>query len=385
MPPLAYNTNLHPAERVAEIAEALAAFAGPLRERLGWERLGVDLRLGLAALAEDLAPLRRVLERHRLSAHTINGFPLRPFQAARVKEDAYRPDWSEPERLDASLRLLEAALALSDEPLLTISTCPGSFRPLGPTHDDPQQHARAYGLWAAAAWRARQRHGRRVVLCLEPEPWCTLESSWDAAWFWRGPLATSGLAAAAAALDGDTAAAQQAIAEHLALCLDTCHSAVIGEEPLAALARLRAAAVPIAKLQVTAAVVADLREPMQAAALAAMAEPRFLHQTTLFAADGSCLRLADLDGFAAARQRLPAAERAVSHFHVPIDRCELANGLATSADHAQAMLHAVLASGRPHLAVETYTWPLLSARVAEQLAGTARELATLACWCAQTG
>lgn len=385
MPPLAYSTNLHAAETPDEIAAALAAFAGPLRARLGWKRLGVDLRLGLAALAGDWGELRRTLDRLHLSAHTINGFPLSPFQAARVKERAYLPDWSEAARLDASLRLLEAALALSDEPLVTISTSPGSFRPLGPGRNDQRAFARALGRWAAAAWQAARRTGRRVVLCPEPEPWCTLETSWDAAAFWRGPLAEDGLAAAARALDGDCEAAAQAVAGHLALCLDTCHLAVMGEDPEQAVRRLADAGVPIAKVQVTAAVQADARMAEQLQALAAMAEPRFLHQTALFADDGSCARCADLDGLDEARRRLPHAVRARSHFHVPIDRDTLANGLATTAAEARRALAAALAAARPHLAVETYTWPLLAADEADRLEGTARELATLAAWARDAG
>ncbi|MBN8524741.1 MAG: hypothetical protein J0M02_05325, partial [Planctomycetes bacterium] len=246
MEPLAYSTNLHAAESAGEIAQALADFAGPLRQDLGWERLGVDLRLGSAALRGDLAALRRVLDAHGLSAHTINGFPLRPFQAARVKEDAYLPDWSEAERLDDSLRLIDAALLLSDAAEVTVSTCPGSYRPLGPRRNDAAAFAAALGRWAATAHRRRRACGRSVVLCLEPEPWCLLETSWDVAWFWHGPLAEHGLAAAEAALDGDRAAAGAALAAHLAVCFDTCHVSLAFEDQADAVARMRAAGARIA-------------------------------------------------------------------------------------------------------------------------------------------
>lgn len=380
MPPPGYSTNLHAAESAADIAEALASFAGPLRERLGWPRLGVDLRLGSAALRGDLATVRRVLDAHGLSAHTLNGFPLRPFQAERVKEDAYLPDWSDAPRLADSLRLLDAALLLSDEPLVTVSTCPGSYRPLGPERNDVRGFAAALGYWAGAAYRVRGRTGRRVVLCPEPEPWCLLETSHDVAAFWRGALAEDGLAAAAAALDGDRAAAAAALRDHLGVCFDTCHLAIAGEDQAAAVARLVGAGVPIAKVQVTAAVEADARDPGQVAALAGMAEPRFLHQTSVDDLAGSAVRCPDLDGLAATLARLPAARRIRSHFHVPLDAHRLANGLSTTAADAHAGLVAALAAGCRHASVETYTWPLLARSEAERLAGTARELAVLADW-----
>lgn len=381
MRPLAYSTNLHAAESAAAIADALAAFAAPLRERLGWDRLGLDLRLGSAALRGDLAGLRRCLDRHRLSAHTLNGFPLRPFQAARVKEDAYLPDWSEPERLSDSLLLIEAALLLSDDPEVTVSTCPGSFRPLGARRNDAVAFAGALGAWAAAARRAADRSGRRVVLCLEPEPWCLLETSWDAAAFWSGPLADAGAAAAARALDGDRAAGRAALADHLALCFDTCHLSLAYEDQAAAVARLQAAGVRIAKTQVSAAPEADARIPTEVAALAAMAEPRFLHQSAISDGAGGLSRCVDLDGLGEALARLPGARTLRSHFHVPIDAGRLGNGLATTAADSRLGLQACRAAGCTHIAVETYTWPLLASDEAARREGTARELETLRSWC----
>lgn len=380
MQPLGYSTNLHAAEGADAIADALARFAGPLRAELGWERLGVDLRLGLAALAGDLVALRRTLDVHRLSAHTLNGFPLRPFQAARVKEEAYRPDWSEPERHAASRQLIDAALLLSDDAEVTVSTCPGSYRPFGPVANDADGFAAALGRWAADAHRARDRSGRSVVLCLEPEPWCTLETSWDAAWFWRGPLAGAGLAACSAALDGDSAAAQTALARHLGICFDTCHLSLAFEEQAAAAARMTAAGARIAKCQVSAAPVADARDPAQVAALAAMDEPRFMHQSAAGDAAGSLSKVQDLDRLGECLARLPGARELRSHFHVPIDAQRLGNGLATTAADSRAGLAACLDAGCTHVAVETYTWPLLAGDEDARRAGTRRELETLAAW-----
>jgi sugar phosphate isomerase/epimerase len=378
--PLAYSSNLHPAESCAEIAQALRRFAGPLRRELGWERLGVDLRLGSQALDGDLDLIRRALDDEGLSAHTLNGFPLRPFQAARVKEDAYLPDWSEPARLADSLRLIDAALRLSDEPEITISTCPGSFQPLGAARNAPGPFAAALGRWAAEAHRVRDRTGRSVVLCPEPEPWCQLETSWDVAAFWRGPLASDGLRAAREALDGDERVARLALTRQLGVCFDTCHLSLAFEDQAAAAERIRAAGARIVKVQVSAAPQADLTIAGQAAALAAMAEPRFLHQSAAQDASGSMVRCVDLPDLPDMLARLPQAGLARSHFHVPIDAAELGNGLATTAADSRLGLSAAGAVGDPHLAVETYTWPLLAADESARRAGTARELMTLAAW-----
>jgi hypothetical protein len=379
--PLAYSTNLHAAEQAGDIASALASFAGPLRLQLGWDRLGVDLRLGSAALGGDLDVLRRTLDEHRLSAHTINGFPLRPFQAARVKEDAYLPDWSDPERFADSVRLIHAALRLSDEPEVTVSTCPGSFRPLGAQRNDPAAFAAALGRWSALAHQVRRNTGRSVVLCLEPEPWCLLETSWDVAWFWRGPLAEHGVAAATQVLDGDQRAGLEAVANQVAVCFDTCHLSLAFEDQVAAVARMQQAGARVAKVQVSAAPQADVRIPSEVHALAAMAEPRFLHQSAAADASGGVSRCVDLDGLHEALSRLPGAIQVRSHFHVPIDVARLGNGLLTTAVDSRLGLAACLAAGCAHVSVETYTWPLLAVDEIGRRDGTARELRTLRNWC----
>jgi sugar phosphate isomerase/epimerase len=381
MQPLGYSTNLHAAETVEEIAAALGAFAADARNRLEWPVLGVDLRLGARAIA-DLAEagprdaLRRALDANRLAAHTINGFPLGRFQAEVVKRDAYRPDWVDAERLAASVALLDIALALSDAPLVTISTVPGSYRPFGAERNDPAAIAANLGRWAAAAARRKRDTGRTVVLCPEPEPWCFLETSWDVAWFWQGPLAEHGLAACADDLDGDVLAARAALAGHLGVCVDTCHLSLAFEDQAAAVARMRAAGARIAKCQVSAApeVANPHADPDGVADLRALAEPRFLHQTAARSASGSQVRVEDLDELDACLARLPGATTVRSHFHIPLFREPTERGLSSTVADSVTGLRACLAAGCTHVSVETYTWSVLEKRERDALDGTVREL-----------
>ena len=385
MSPLGYSTNLHAAESVADIEIFLAGFAREARLRLGWPHLGVDLRLGSRAIAEladptTLAGLRRTLDAAGASAHSLNAFPLRPFQAAVVKADAYLPDWTDPERERDSLALIPIALALSDEPLLTISTVPGSYKPFGPLRNDTAVIASALGRWAAAAARAYRASGRRVVLCLEPEPWCLLETSHETAAFWRGALAEQGLAACTTALDGDDRAARTAINQHLGVCFDTCHTSLAFENQAAAVQRLRDAGVAIAKCQFSAA--PEVRHPHRdaagVAALRALAEPRFLHQTCAARADGTLAQVTDLDQLDHCLNAAPDAVAIRSHFHVPVFRAATSSGLSSTIAESQAGLAACLAAGCQHISVETYTWSLLASDQRDILAGTVRELNTLA-------
>lgn len=381
MPPLGYSSNLHPAEGADEVAATVRTFAGEARRRLGWQRLGIDLRLGSRAIAdlgdaEALGRLRRALDDSAVEAFTINAFPLRPFQQPVVKREAYLPDWTMAERLADTRRLIPIALALSDGDEVTISTSPGTYRPLAAGAGVERVVASALGAWAAAAAIAHRASGRSVVLCLEPEPWCLLETSYDVAAFWRGPLAEHGLAAATAALDGDQAAARAALARHLGICFDTCHLSLAFEDQAQACARMAGAGARIAKCQVSAA--PEVRVPRDdaagVAALRALAEPRFLHQTAAATAAGSMAKVEDLDQLDACLARLPDAVAVRSHFHIPVFREPTTQGLSTTITDSLAGLAACRAAGCAHIAVETYTWSILAATERDALAGTVTEL-----------
>lgn len=379
-PPLSYGTNLHPAETLDQVIATVVPAARAVRERLGWDRLGVDLRLGLAAIADGgWLRLRKALDAAGLSAHTINGFPLRPFQAAKVKENAYLPDWSEEQRWEATTALMHAAFALSDERLVTISTVPGSWKPFGPERNDPEAIATSLGGWAALAAEEKARHGRTAVLCLEPEPWCTLETIDEVIDFWDVAIAEHAVAMAAELL-GDEDAALNAVETHLGICFDTCHASLAFEDQADAVMRLVEAGIPVPKCQFSAApTCADpINDAAGVAALRAMAEPRFLHQVAVRAADGRVVRGQDLDRLdAVLAEAGPGARDLRAHFHIPVDAA--AHGLlASTVAESRAGLAALVAHGCPHIAVETYTWSVLAADDAARLDGTARELAAVA-------
>src|SRR5690348_7756184 len=108
---LGYCTNVHPGEELTEIVAQLDAYAVPVRERLGADRLGVGLWLAapvaaqLAAEPEAVRRLRADLDARGLEVVTFNGFPYRAFHAPVVKHAVYRPDWTTRDRLEYTLNL----------------------------------------------------------------------------------------------------------------------------------------------------------------------------------------------------------------------------------------------------------------------------------------
>ncbi|MGI5523219.1 metabolite traffic protein EboE [Micromonospora sp. CA-259024] len=364
---LGYCTNVHPAEEFAGILEQLDTYAVPVRETLGGDLLGLGLWLAApvaAELAADPALRRRLrteLDARGLEVVTLNGFPYAAFQAPVVKQDVYHPDWTTEQRLTYTLNLARvlADLLPDDAARGSISTLPLAWRQ--PWDTDRADAARRRLDQLAAGLAGVQRDtGREVRVGFEPEPGCVVEST----------------SQAAALLSGvDT--------ERLGVCLDLAHLACAWEEPADALARLRAAGLPVVKVQVSAAV--EAADPEGGAdALRRWVEPRFLHQTR----GAGCAGLADPadpayaadDLDAALDQALPGPWRV--HYHVPL-HAPPEEPLGSTLPVLRAALAALFTgptAGCDHLDVETYTWGVLPAARrpgtdAELAVGIAAELA----------
>ncbi|MEC4021105.1 metabolite traffic protein EboE, partial [Streptomyces sp. H27-D2] len=311
---LAYCTNVHPAEDLDGVLAQLRDHAEPVRRRLGRDRLGIGLWLArdaARALIADPAALRRLrteLDARGLEVVTLNGFPYEGFGAEEVKYRVYQPDWTDPERLDhtTDLARLLAALLPDDVREGTISTLPLAWRT--PYNGDPErarQTRTALNTLAQRLDALQELTGRSIRVGLEPEPGCTIETTADAITALEGPGAPP--------------------AERIGVCLDTCHLATAFEDPATAIAALGQAGVPIVKAQLSAALHAEEpHRPEVRAALAAFAEPRFLHQTRTRTPDG-VHGTDDLDealdatlGGTRAGRPLPTTAPWRVHLHVPL-------------------------------------------------------------------
>jgi sugar phosphate isomerase/epimerase len=356
---LTYCGNVHP-------GESLGAAAGHLRERfarvrerrgLAWMASGLWLAAPVAAeLAGDAsarAALAEALAGAGIRLYTLNGFPYGGFHDARVKQAVYRPDWADPRRLAYTLDLARVIAAL-----LPAGTGEGTIStlPLGYRHEwSEARHEAALGALcrlASELARLADATGRRVRVCLEMEPGCVLERTGEALALFAERLP------AAARARGTPAGA---LADHLGVCYDVCHQAVMFEEAGASLGRLHAAGVSIGKVQVSSALaVPDPATARQA--LAPFDEPRYLHQVRARLPGGAVEGPDDLPAALAT----PGLDRHPwrVHFHLPIQAETVAGGaLATTRVEIGRVLDFLAAHPevRPHLEVETYTWQVLPA------------------------
>src|SRR2546430_11908158 len=166
------------------VLAALARYCAPVRRRLGVRRLALGLWLSRRSASEVLASpdararLREALEAHSLEVATLNGFPYGDFHAERVKEEVYRPDWADVRRHHYTLDLAHILCELlpADVEEGTISTLPLTYAPTAGA-SSAEECATTLAHLAVDLHRLTDRHGRRIRVCLEPEPDCILETS----------------------------------------------------------------------------------------------------------------------------------------------------------------------------------------------------------------
>ncbi|WP_228900782.1 metabolite traffic protein EboE [Streptomyces sp. DH1] len=347
---LAYCTNVHPAETLDGVLAQLRDHCEPVRRRLGRDRLGIGLWLAkdaAHALVTDpsaLRGLRGELDRRGLEVVTLNGFPYEGFGAEEVKYRVYKPDWADPERLEHTTALARVLAGLLPDDVTdgSISTLPLAWR----TAYDETRADKARSALATLGERLdalQELTGRSIRIGLEPEPGCVVETTHDAI----APLGAIGH-------------------DRIGVCVDTCHLATSFEDPHTALDALTAARVPVVKSQLSAALHAeqpsrsDVRD-----ALAAFAEPRFLHQTRTTTATGGLRGTDDLDEALAAGGPLPDTAPWRAHFHVPL-HADPAAPLTSTLPVLKSALSRLVGGARPltrHLEVETYTWQALPAQL----------------------
>ncbi|WP_420235205.1 metabolite traffic protein EboE [Pseudomonas sp. ABY48] len=373
---IGYCSNVHPTHDLGGLRASIERHFQAVRTLRGLDTQDSGLWISALAAAElQQAPTRAnfldLLQRSGLRLTSLNGFPYGQFHQGAVKADVYLPNWADPQRLAYSLDLARfLALALpADCAQGVISSLPLGYA----AHWNPTLQQRAEQqlreLTAALA-RLLLETGKKIVVCLEMEPDCVLENTDQAIAFFRHWQATD------------------PHHEHLALCFDVCHQAVMFEDCYQSLDRLRQAQVPIGKIQLSNALICRLpadaqRREQVLKTLSGFAEPTYLHQVK--ARDGQERLSAWADLPAAlddCEQHRAAHPELRIHFHIPLFSEHLLLPELSGSQLALSQTFDFLADHgdfRPVLEVETYSWGVLPSEVRPttehaQLQGIAAEL-----------
>lgn len=356
---LGYCTNVHAGASLAQTREQLQAHAVGVRERFCPNRpMGIGLWFSAETARElehpeRLRDFKQWLESQQLIPYTLNGFPYGDFHQKVVKHQVYLPTWTDLRRLEYTRRLARILdQLLPDQAAGTISTLPLAWG--DPAYDRQRfaEASRQLQQLAAELEELRQRTGRHLVVCLEPEPGCVIDTADDMIRFFHDYLWI-----------GDHA---EAARSHLGVCHDVCHAMVMNESQAGVLEQYRQAGVQVAKVQVSSAIQVDfarLSAPQRVAALQQLngfAEDRYLHQTMVSQPDGSRRLYEDLPDvirLAGPPEQLHETWRI--HFHVPIYLPSFGN-LETGRAEIEACLDWFQSRGQQaQWEVETYAWGVL--------------------------
>ena len=368
----AYCTNVVAGRTLEESCTSVGRTFGAVRDAVVPRgRLPIGLWLSARAATqleesvEGAAGMRERLGAHGLDVVTLNGFPYHDFHDAEVKHRVYEPHWADARRALHTERLANLLVDLVPPGTrrASISTLPLGWRQRFSVEGCGASVGVACALLeqlVRSLARLEDRTGVRVTVDLEPEPGCMLDRSRDAVGFFEHALR---------ARPGEPDPRR-----YLGVCHDVCHAAVMFEGQADVLRAYRDAGIPVNKVQVSSAISAD-GSAESLAVLAGFAEPRWLHQTCVRAADGGVRFWEDIP-FALAAE--PAGEWR-THFHVPVfaERLGALGTTQGAIDDCLAELAAWPADERPTIELETYAWDALpeAARAGDGLAqGIAREI-----------
>lgn len=359
-PTLTYCTNLLPAESAAEALGVLERLATPLRVKLSLPELPIGLYLSDAA-TRDLSDARTLelfeakLAELRIKIVTLNAFPFGGFHNSIVKENVFRPTWGEPirrEYTERAARLLARWIPRGS--VGSVSTHTGGHKSFGVDSESDDRLSRAWIRTAIEMARLEEETGRRIVVSIEPEPHSRLETTEEVIHFferlWLTPLRR-----AAAEWSVNPSWLEAKVRRHIGICFDVCHQAVEFEDCVGALARLRAAGIPIGKIQasVAPALAEPAARPQALAELASFAEPRWLHQSFCRNRSGEIESRRDLPEALSDREFLERAEELRTHFHIPVFLTSTGS-LTTTRDEIERVL-SNSASATECIEIETYT------------------------------
>ena len=371
---LSYCTNIHPAETWAETLNVLQTHVLAVRDRLrktptlgADEPFAIGLRLSAVAArellaSENLTTFKDWLAKTNTYVFTINGFPYGSFHGTRVKEQVFKPDWTEPTRLDYTMDLFRILAALARPGTgASVSTLPGSHKTFGADETKILENLIELAAWLDAL---AAETGHDFHLGLEPEPLGHFENTAETlAFFTR-------LHAAAPDVE--------IIRRRIGVNYDACHFALEYDTARESLDALTAAGIRLSKIHLSSALTLDPSDPAALTAIRAFDEPVYFHQVLLRRAEGEITRFLDLPAFFTAVESGtvdPATfEEMRVHFHIPLD-AEPAAPLRSTRDQTRQVLdwkkdHPAAC---PHYEIETYTWGVLpdglQRPVEEQIAG----------------
>lgn len=371
---LTYCTNIHPGKNWDDDFKALKDNFSFIKQSVSKnEPLGIGLRLSnissLELVKEDnLIEFKQWLKENDAYVFTMNGFPYGEFHRTVVKEDVHTPDWTTDARKDYTIRLFTILQSLLTEGMTGgISTSPLSYRHWFKTTADFMEAKRIATLNIVEVIKElisiAESTGIIMHLDLEPEPDGILETGREFIDWYTNDLLPIAVQDIATSFGITAIEAESLIKRHLCLCYDVCHFAIGYEDHAVVLKELKAKGIRVGKIQISAALKANLDQSIEQRAAIKNSfqkfnEPTYLHQVVALKRDGQVIRYSDLTPALADFDHHDVIQWR-AHFHVPISVQDIGALQSTQQDIIELL---ELQKNEPftdHLEVETYTWEVL--------------------------
>nr|WKN38509.1 metabolite traffic protein EboE [Tunicatimonas sp. TK19036] len=380
---LTYCTNIHPGESWEEVLKSLETYVPAVHSALSPDQpFGIGLRLSQQAgeqLAEPTAldEFQTWLEENNCYVFTMNGFPYGGFHRQVVKDQVHQPDWTTPERYNYTLQLFSILSKLLPSDMDGgISTSPLSYKWWHSGEEAQKQ------VWqkstehlveiASRLYRNRQESGQLLHLDIEPEPDGMLENTQEVIDYFNNWLLPIGIPILQEQLGLSPDEAEECLKTHIQLCYDVCHFAVVYEKPQEVFQRWATEGIRVGKIQISAALKADLpaskeeRAPV-VQAFQSLVESTYLHQVVARKNDQQLLHYPDLPE-ALEHIHQPEVAEWRTHFHVPLFVPSY-GALTSTQQSIQEVLDILKETPTTnHLEVETYTWEVLPKEIQVGLA-----------------
>lgn len=389
---LSYCSNIHPGETWEATFENLKKYIPEVKGRLKCEgAFGIGLRLSHEASLvlerpEALHTFQTWLKEENAYVFTLNGFPYGDFHRTVVKDQVHFPDWTTVERRDYTIRSFRILAQLLPEGMDGgISTSPISYRHWFKSDDELKagmETATKHLLEVVAElYQIKKETGKSLHLDIEPEPDGILENSNEMVWLFTDWLIPQGRTWLAEELGISQEYAEEILKEHIQVCYDVCHFAIVYEQPSDTFAKFEKAGIKIGKIQISAALRVLIPELPEARDLLKVnllpfEESTYLHQVVAKSEQGSLNSYPDLPEALKVLESTGDTEWRI-HFHVPVF-LDNYGSLASTQDQISIVLNEILKnpSWTNHLEVETYTWEVLPEKSRLPLGESiARELA----------
>ena len=365
---LAYCTNIHPAETWEATRSMLKHHVLAVRDQLrnqgsldAQAPFAIGLRLSAVAADEllqgsQIQAFRDWLEETNTYVFTINGFPYGRFHGTRVQEQVFRPDWTDPARVEYTKNLFSILAQIArPETGASVSTLPGSHKSFRAEEAEIHRQLIDFADWLDAL---ADETGHDFHLGLEPEPIGHFENTAETLAFFETLH--------------HKAPNTDVIRRRIGVNYDTCHFAIEYNEAKASLDAIHQAGIRLSKIHLSSALHLNPNDAAAVDAIRAFDEPTYFHQVIGRRADHSLQRFLDLPDFlTAAPQDLIDAR---VHFHIPLD-AEPESPLLSTRNEVRQVLdwRRKHPDACPHFEIETYTWGVLPGNlqrpVESQIAG----------------